>query len=248
MSAGVSGATLWVPVYLLWLRVSAPFAFWLGLLTMLCGFGSGVFRNWRDGTYDGKLVRHYLAASAPAALIAAWYSGVVNQRFLVAGFGAFLFLYAAIIIMRTLRTNGLPDRRDVAAYPAAAVGGVLTGLISIGVGVVTMPWLMSHRSIKRPSEGIGSLVMIVFFTSIAAAIGRLRPEFVAALRHGAMHLVSMLIWAGPGAAIGGQIGPRVARRLPSERHARLYFSVVLIVIGALTLVRAMGPEALALMY
>ena len=37
MSAGVSGATLWVPVYLLWLKLDAPVAFWLGLLTMLFG-------------------------------------------------------------------------------------------------------------------------------------------------------------------------------------------------------------------
>jgi uncharacterized protein len=56
MSVGVSGATLWVPVYLLWLKLRAPLAFWLGLFTMLPGFGSGVYRNWRDGTYDDPLV------------------------------------------------------------------------------------------------------------------------------------------------------------------------------------------------
>jgi uncharacterized membrane protein YfcA len=245
MSAGVSGATLWVPVYLLWLRLSAPVAFWLGLLTMLFGFGSGVYRNWRDGTYDGKLVRHYLAASAPAALAGAWCSGLVDQRLLVGGFGAFLFFYAATLAIRTLRMNGERGRRDGAAYPAAAAGGALTGLISIGVGIVTMPLVMNHRSIKRPGEGIGSLVMIIFFTSIAAAAGRLSPEFVAVLGRDWRHLVAMLMWAGPAAAIGGQVGPRLARRLPSERHARLYFSAVLIVIGALTLMRAVGGEALA---
>ena len=37
MSAGVSGATLWVPVYLLRLKLDAPVAFWLGSLTMLFG-------------------------------------------------------------------------------------------------------------------------------------------------------------------------------------------------------------------
>src|SRR6202162_4193998 len=69
MSAGVSGATLWVPVYLLWLRLGAPLAFWLGLFTMLFGFGSGVIRNLRDGTYDGVLVRRYLLITIPAALV-----------------------------------------------------------------------------------------------------------------------------------------------------------------------------------
>jgi len=68
MSAGVSGATLWVPVYLLWLKLDAPIAFWLGLFTMLFGFGSGVIRNVRDGTFDGVIVRRYLSIAIPAAL------------------------------------------------------------------------------------------------------------------------------------------------------------------------------------
>ena len=97
MSAGVSGATLWVPVYLLWLRLGAPLAFWLGLFTMLFGFGSGVYRNWRDGTYDGPLVRRFLAASTPAALIGGWCATLINDELLIWLFGIFLFVYGGVI-------------------------------------------------------------------------------------------------------------------------------------------------------
>jgi uncharacterized membrane protein YfcA len=38
--------------------------------------------------------------------------------------------------------------------------------------------------------------------------------------------------------VGGQVGPRLAQMLPSERHTRLYFSAVLLVVGMLTLARA----------
>src|SRR5277367_973168 len=97
MSAGVSGSTLWVPVYLLWLKLEAPVAFWLGLLTMLFGFGSGVIRNFRDGTFDGVLVRRYLLLAVPAALVGGWASGSVNQTLIVALFGAFLIVNAILI-------------------------------------------------------------------------------------------------------------------------------------------------------
>ena len=167
MSAGISGAALWVPVYLMWLRLGAPLAFWLGLFTMLFGFGSGVYRNWRDQTYDGLLVRRFLAASVPAAFIGGWCAALVDERLIIGFFGVFLLFYSGAIAARTLK-GALPARRDSVAYPVAVVGGALTGLISIGVGILAMPSVLRHRSIRTPGDGIGSLVMIIFFTSFAA--------------------------------------------------------------------------------
>jgi uncharacterized membrane protein YfcA len=80
--------------------------------------------------------------------------------------------------------------------------------------------------------------MIIFFTSLAATVGHLRPTFVADLRRELPQLAAIMIWAAPAVVIGGQIGPRLAQKLPSERHARLYFSLVLVLVGVLTLWRA----------
>lgn len=238
MSAGVSGATLWVPVYLLWLRLGSPLAFWLGLFTMLFGFGSGVYRNWRDGTYDGPLVKRFLVASMPAAFIGGWCASLINDKLLIGLFGIFLLVYGGAIAARTLRNTIPAGRRASVAYPVAIAGGALTGLISIGVGILAMPLVLRHRSIRTPSEGIGSLVMIIFFTSLAGTVGHLHPSFVADLRRELPHLVAIMLWAAPAVIIGGQVGPRLAQRLPSERHARLYFSAVLVVVALLTLWRA----------
>ena len=238
MSAGVSGATLWVPVYLLWLKLEAPVAFWLGLLTMLFGFGSGVIRNFHDGTFDRGLVRRYLIVAVPAALAGGWASGSINQALVVALFGAFLIMYAILIAGRTLGMRGDGDRHDRVPFLIALVGGALTGLISIGIGIVAMPSVLRHRSSRSPAAAIGSLVMVIFFTSVAATIGRMRPSLIAALRRDSAQVIAISIWAVPGVVIGGQIGPRLAQILPSERHARLYFSAVLLVAGVLTLARA----------
>jgi uncharacterized protein len=238
MSAGVSGATLWVPVYLLWFRLDAPVAFWLGLFTMLFGFGSGVIRNFRDGTFDGALVRRYLLIAIPAALVGGWASGSVNQQLIVALFGAFLIMYAIVIAGRTLGMRTDLDRHDNVPFMIAMVGGALTGLISIGIGIMAMPSVLRHRSSRSPATAIGSLVMIIFFTSLAATIGRMRPALVSALRHNSSQMIAISIWAVPGVVVGGQVGPRLAQMLPSTRHTRLYFSAVLLVVGMLSLARA----------
>ena len=238
MSAGVSGATLWVPVYLLWLKLDAPVAFWLGLLTMLFGFGSGVIRNFRDGTFDGVIVRRYLLVAIPAALVGGWASGSVNQALIVAFFGAFLIVYAILIAGRTLAAPGDSVRHDRVPASIALLGGALTGLISIGIGILAMPSVLRHRSSRSPAARIGSLVMIIFFTSLAATIGRMRPSLISVLRRDSSQIIAIAIWAVPGVVLGGQIGPRLAQMLPSERHARLYFSAVLLLVGVLTLARA----------
>jgi uncharacterized protein len=238
MSAGVSGAALWVPVYLLWLKLGAPLAFWLGLFTMLFGFGSGVYRNWRDGSYDGRLVKHFIAASVPAAFIGGWCASLLNQKLLIGLFGVFLLVYSGATAARAVRDTPPPHRHDSLSYSVAVVGGVLTGLISIGVESLAMPIVLRHRSIRSPGEGIGSVVMIIFFTSLAATVGRLRPSFIAELSSQLGGLLAVMLWAAPAVVIGGQIGPRLAQKLPSEWHARLYFSAVLMLVGILTLWRA----------
>lgn len=238
MSAGVSGAALWVPVYLLWLKLDAPVAFWLGLFTMLFGFGSGVIRNFRDRTFDGVIVRRYLLAAIPAALVGGWASALVNQALIVALFGAFLIVYAVVIGGRALGMRVEAARHERVPVLIALLGGALTGFISIGIGILAMPSVLRHRLSRSPGAAIGSLVMIIFFTSLAATIGRMRPSLIAALRHDSSRIFEIAIWAIPGVTLGGQLGPRLAQMLPSERHARLYFSAVLLVVGVLTLARA----------
>ena len=205
---------------------------------MLFGFGSGVYRNWRDRSFDGPLVRRFLVASVPAALIGGWGATLVDENLLIGLFGVFLLFYSAAIAARTLRSTESPTQRDSVDYRVAVVGGALTGLISIGVGILAMPNVLRHRAIRTPGTAIGSLVMIIFFTSLAAAIGRLRPSFLSDLRCESSQLAAILIWAAPAVTIGGQLGPRIAQKLPSERHARLYFSAVLVTVGILTLWRA----------
>ena len=64
MSTGIAGSNFWTPVYLLWMGLEPKVAFWVSLLTMLFGFGSGVYRNLRDRTFDAHLIGRYLLVAA----------------------------------------------------------------------------------------------------------------------------------------------------------------------------------------
>lgn len=240
MSSGVSGATLWVPVYFLWLGFNISVAFWLGLFTVLFGKGSGVYRNWRDGSYDGPLIRQYLIVTMPAAVVGALVQPYINEHILVGGFGGFMLIEAVVIGVRAIRHSGASDPHSSVSYPAAVTGGLLTGVISIGIGVLALPSVLRHRSVQRPGSAVGSITIIIFFTSLAAELGRMRPVFIQQLHAVLPTLAMALLWAIPGVVIGGQIGPRLAQKIRSERYARFYFCAVLIGVGALTLARAFG--------
>ena len=66
----------------------------------------------------------------------------------------------------------------------------------------------------------------------------MRPSLISALRRDSEQVFAISVWAVPGVVIGGQIGPRLAQIVSSERHTRLYFSAALLVVGVLTLARA----------
>lgn len=237
MSSGVSGATLWVPVYFLWLGFDISLAFWLGLVTVLFGMGSGVHRNMCDGTFNGRLIWRYCLITIPAAIVGALIEPYLGERVLVKGFGAFILIDAIVIGWRTLSSSQDHEPQDSISYARAIIGGLLTGIISIGTGILTFPSILRHRSVQRAGSAVGTATILIFVTSIAATVGRMQPLFIKRLGVDLPAIVAVMLWAAPGVVIGGQCGPRLAQIMPSQRHACLYFCAVLLVVGCLTLAR-----------
>src|SRR5439155_3041084 len=116
-----------------------------------------------------------------------------------------------------------------------AIEGLLTGLISVGTGVLTLPVLLRDPLMRKYSEAVGCGVMIIFITSLAATSARMHPRFVAELWRDLPRLSAILLWAAPAVVIGGQLGPRLAHAISSERYARLYLSAMFLLIGVYTL-------------
>ncbi|MGE0821900.1 MAG: sulfite exporter TauE/SafE family protein [Candidatus Binatia bacterium] len=233
MAIGVSGANFWAPLYLLWLRLDTSLGFWLSLVSMLFGFSSGVVRNLRQGTVNLFLLRPYLTVALPATVLGAVAAPFVSARWLFLAFAVFLFLYTThlVLTLRGAGGGGSPPRQDRIAWRVAVLGGVLTGLITVGLGELLVPHCLRHPRCQTPAEAVGTTVTIVFVVSLCAALVRLTPELVAVLHVRSRQLWSMLVFVIPGVLIGGQLGPRIAVCISPPMLQRLRIGVLYLISG-----------------
>jgi uncharacterized membrane protein YfcA len=271
MSSGISAGNLWVPVYLLWARFEPPVAFWMTLATMLCGYGSGVVRNLRQGTLDRRIIREHLPYTIPAAIAGGYLAPAVNISWLGLMFGLFVLGSGARMLATLLRgaveesARAGPDlpsadgkkpsisptsaaakdhwqatspwkREGVRDGATALLGGVLLGLITVGLGELLLPRLLTSRRSLPAAVIVGSTVLLISVTSLAAALVRLNGPFLAGLSEQRSTVLGAMLFAGPGVILGGQLGPVVARRL-RVRTLRWYVAVILLLVGVLMLVR-----------
>ena len=241
MSSGIAGSNFWIPVYLLWLALEPRVAFWVSLLTMLFGFGSGVVRNLRAGTVDWFLVRRYLTIATPMAVVGALLSARVPVRALLVAFAGFVLVYGVRLVIEFLsRGDQSPTPHGQIYWGIGALAGFLQGGIATGSGTLLMPALLDHRRIDRPATAVGSTVVLVFTLSLLSVIFRIDGDLFAALVDNRTSIAAMMLFAAPGVVIGGQLGPRIAQRLP-RRWLRLYVGCLLLVVGLLVGWRALAP-------
>lgn len=258
MSSGVSAGSFWVPVYLLWAGFDPPLAFWMTLATMLCGYGSGVVRNLYQGTIEPRVIMQCLPVVVPAALVGGYVAPWLNVSWLILLFGIFVLSYGVRMFVQAMRSAGihLPSwpslaRRegvkarlspDMVDRGICLLGGMLLGLITVGLGELLVPRLLTGRKSLSSAEIVGSTVVVIFVTSLAAALVRLNGPFLAALGEQRPTLLGAMLFAGPGVILGGQLGPIVARGL-NVRLLRWYAAIILLLVGILLLVRFLALVA-----
>jgi uncharacterized membrane protein YfcA len=258
MSSGISAGNFWVPVYLLWARFEPPLAFWMTLATMLCGYGSGVARNLCQRTLDRRIIIQNLPVAVPAALFGGYLAPSLNVSWLILLFGMFVLGYGVRMFVQATLGAGLhppsppspPSGEggkarlvtDIRERVTGLLGGILLGLITVGLGELLLPRLLAGRKSVSPAEIVGSTVLVIFVTSLAAALVRLNGPFLAALGEQRTTLLGAMLFAGPGVILGGQLGPMVARRL-DVRALRWYVATILLLVGLLMLVRFLALVA-----
>ena len=98
ISAGISGSNFWIPVYVILLGIDPKTSFWLALLTMLFGFGSGIVRNLKNGTINWFVVKQYLKIAVPFAIAGSLLVPFAPAELLLVLFGSFVIIYGAFLI------------------------------------------------------------------------------------------------------------------------------------------------------
>lgn len=244
MSAGISGTNFWIPVYIIWLGIEPKTAFWLALLTMVFGFGSGILKNLQQQTINLYIAKEYLKVTIPAAILGTLLVPFAPVKILLSLFAGFILLYGAYLVYGYwLYRKGKmpePEPHKKICRKRAFVAGFLKGLIATGLGKLIMPCIIGHKKIRSPAEAVGSTVLVIFIVNIFAVLFRLTPDFLSVLAAQKNLIFNIMIWVAPGVFLGGQIGPTIAKKL-SLQGMKLYVGGLLIGISLLIFLRAFTP-------
>jgi len=225
-------ANFWIPVYLFVLKLDPLTSFWLALLTMVFGFGSGVIRNLYQQTVNWYIVRKYLMPVIPGAIIGSILTSCIDVKILVIIFGFFVFIYGTYLLITTILPSKESQKHNRIFWELGFAAGFLKGLIATGLGKLIVPCIWNHERINHPSEVIGSAVVIIFIVDIVAAVTRMNPVFIGALVDNQATLVDIMIFVVPSVVIGGQLGPFAIRNV-NTKWLRIYISLMLIFVSFL---------------
>jgi uncharacterized membrane protein YfcA len=237
LAAGVSGALFFSPFFMLVVGLSPSQAIGAGLLTEVFGMGNGLRAYVSQGVVDYDTAKWLLLGAVPAVIVGAIGAHYVDPQLLKIAFGAGLVLLGAFLVYYDAPEDHEPDEREGAylerknsgrdstritasdgevyeydtcwrppGLGLATVGGFITGLISAGLPeIVTTQLIVRCRVPPRVAVATS-----VFVLAVAAAAGAV----VHALS--ATPVWYVVGWSIPGVLLGGTIGTRVGKYVPSE--------------------------------
>ncbi|MDX5990144.1 MULTISPECIES: sulfite exporter TauE/SafE family protein [Haloferax] len=261
LSSGVSGALFFSPFFMLVVGLSPSQAIGAGLLTEVFGMGNGLLNYVRQRVVDYATAKWLLLGAVPAVVSGALAAHFVPTTLLTVVFGIGLLVLGGFLVYydppeecvpgecegafleeknsgrgETVieTTDGETFTYDTCWRPPgvglATAGGFITGLISAGLPEVTTTQLIVRCRLP-PRVAVATSVFVLAIAAIAGAA-------VHALA--ATPVWYVVAWSIPGVLIGGTIGTRVGKYVPSELMEPA-LGVVFAIVGVIVL----GSELLA---
>jgi uncharacterized membrane protein YfcA len=237
LAAGVSGALFFSPFFILVVGLAPAQAIGAGLLTEVFGMGNGLLNYVREGLVDYATAKWLLLGAIPAVVLGAVAAHYVPTRVLKGLFGVGLLFLGGYLLVHDSPTECDPgdgegpylaskndgrgetviETRDGTVYrydtcwrvpgvSLSAVGGFITGLISAGLPEVTTTQLIVRCRVP-PRVAIATSVFVLGIAAIAGAA-------VHALA--ATPVWYVVGWSIPGVLVGGTLGTRLGKYVPSE--------------------------------
>jgi uncharacterized membrane protein YfcA len=237
LASGVSGALFFSPFFMLIVGLSPSQAIGAGLLTEVFGMGNGLLNYVRQRVVDYQTAKWLLLGAVPAVVVGAFAAHYVPTTLLKLAFGAGLLLLGGFLVYYDPPEENVPGERegeylkrkntgrgkttieatdgetfvyDTCWRPPglglATVGGFITGLISAGLPEITTTQLIVRCRLP-PRVAVATSVFVLGIAAIAGAI-------VHALA--ATPVWYIVAWSIPGVVIGGTVGTRFGKYVPSE--------------------------------
>ena len=255
LSAGVSGALFFSPFFMLVVGLTPSQAIGAGLLTEVFGMGNGLRSYVKQRVVDFQTAKWLLAGSVPAIVVGALAAHYVDPGILKLIFGGGLLLLGGFLVYYESPDRCEPgecegeflksknDGRGTTTIDAAdgesftydtcwrtpgvalsTIGGFVTGLISAGLPEIVTTQLIVRCRVP-PRVAVATSVFVLGVTAVAGAV-------VHALT--ATPVWYVVAWSIPGVLVGGTIGTRVGKYLPSELM-ETGLGVVFAIVGGIVL-------------
>jgi uncharacterized membrane protein YfcA len=237
LASGVSGALFFSPFFMLIVGLTPSQAIGAGLLTEVFGMGNGLRSYVQQRVVDFRTAKWLLAGALPAVVVGAFAAHLVDPTILKLIFGAGLIVLGVFLVYYDPAEDCEPGEcegefleekntgRGTTTIEAAdgetftydtcwrppgvtlsTIGAFITGLISAGLPeIVTTQLIVRCRMPPRVAVATS-----VFTLAVAAGAGAI----VHALS--ATPVWYIVAWSIPGVVIGGTIGTRVAKFVPSD--------------------------------
>jgi uncharacterized membrane protein YfcA len=246
MLSGIGGAALFTPIFILLFPLLGPeyvlhstiAAISAALITQTFGFFSGFIGYYRRRLIDFALAGRILRVAVPVGIIGALTASYVHESVLLAGYAILVAVLAFVMWRNKPPANseefGLegPPRSIVdsrgheyryaeprlgwGSYSLTGLGAFLTGMVSVGIGEVTISKLTRKGLPIAVAAATSVLVVIV---TVALASTTLAVQLI---RDGGWTAVpwDLLVYDIPGVLIGGQIGPRLQGKIAPHTMRR----------------------------
>jgi uncharacterized protein len=250
MMAGIGGAVLFSPFFILVLRLDPLLALASGLAIEIFGFTSGVVGYWRQHSIRFDIVRRLIILTLPATVAGVFIGRLVPVIALKIILGALILFLAYQFLFRGKectpkdpRCSGVSgEQKDVRLTPfirgSSLVGGLLVGMISAGLGETNELNFLQRLKLPVPLASGTS----VFLVAASAIVGVATHAFFLVTREdvGALaDAASILVFAVPGVVIGAQVGVYLANRVNPKSMGK-FIGVLFAVLAVLTFLSAAG--------
>ncbi len=235
MLSGIGGAALFTPIFVLlfpllgpeYVLASTMTAITAALITQTFGFLSGFIGYYHRGLIDYALAGRILRVSVPVAVIGALVANLVHDSVLLASYSLLVAVLAYVMWRNRPPSethSGNPEgttktiidsrnheytyripRLGPRSYSLTGLGAFLTGMVSVGIGEVTISKL-SRKGVPIAVAAATSVLVVI--VTVAFASTTLAVQLI---REGGWTAVpwDLLLYDIPGVLIGGQIGPRL---------------------------------------
>jgi uncharacterized membrane protein YfcA len=223
---GLGGGVLWMPFFLIILKLPPDMSVLTSLLIQTAGMGSGTVAFFLQKRVDHKLGLFLLSMAIPGIIVGAYFAKHLKAEHMELILGILVMTTAFLFVSSEQKYEDIgeetADLKQASRYSwIVAIASVISGMLSISMSEWLIPIMRSKLSL-RMSHAIATCIFITFGTCVIGSL---------------IHLImsgranwAIVLWAVPGVIVGGQIGPRITQRI-NERVLKEIFVFLLTLIG-----------------